>query len=74
MRELAGAFVLAGAISAVASGQDESNPRSFKPVLLNVVATDHAGRPVTDLKPGGLRVVDNDAEQQQFTGESKITF
>ncbi len=48
----------------VAAGQVSDNPQHLKPVTLSVIATDHAGRPVADLQPSDLRVLDDGAEQQ----------
>jgi len=36
---------------------------AFAQVELKVVATDHAGHPVTDLQPSDLRVVDDGSPQ-----------
>lgn len=64
MRELAAACVAAAGILTALAGQAGDSPQHGKPVILNVVATDHAGRPVTYLKPGDLRVLDDGAQRQ----------
>jgi len=37
------AIVVTAGISAIAFGQVSDNPQHLKPVILNVIATDHAG-------------------------------
>ena len=63
LQRLAATFVLTVGIVVVANGQVGNNPQHLKPVILNVIATDRAGHPVTDLQPGDLRVLD-DGQQQ----------
>lgn len=63
-RRLGSVCAVAAGIVAFANGQAGNNPQQLKPVVLNVVATDRAGHPVINLKPGDLRVVDNGAQQQ----------
>ena len=57
-------LVLSAGMITVAAGQVSDNPQHLKPVTLSVIATDHAGRPVADLQPSDLRVLDDGAEQQ----------
>jgi VWFA-related protein len=57
-------LVLSAGMIAFGAGQVGANPQHLKPVILNVVATDHAGHPVTDLQPSDLRVLDDGAQQQ----------
>jgi len=62
--KLGAAIVVTAGIFAIAFGQVSDNRQHLKPVILNVTATDHAGHPVTDLKPGDLRVLDDGSGQQ----------
>jgi VWFA-related protein len=58
------ALLLTAGTATLAYAQAPNNPQRLKPVLLNVVATDHAGSPVTDLQPSDFRLVDGKAQQQ----------
>ena len=40
------------------------NPQRLKPVILNLIVTDHAGNPVADLVQSDFRVVDNGSVQR----------
>lgn len=57
-------FALIAFTLPVASGQAGDSPQQLKRVEINVIATDHAGHPVTDLEAGDLRVSDDGAKQQ----------
>jgi len=45
------------------NGQTGNDSPHLKPVTLNLIATDHAGHPVTDLRSEDLRVLDDGAQQ-----------